>query len=74
MQKAELRKRIHEIIDASDDEVVRAVYMLLQGNNAENIWKESIEKYNEELDDAEAAIDKGQFITHQDLKKQVRKW
>lgn len=48
--------------------------MLLQGNNAENIWKESIEKYNEELDDAEAAIDKGQFITHQDLKKQVRKW
>ena len=74
MQKAELLKRVHEIIDTSDNEIVWAVYILLQANNTENIWKESIEKYNEELEDAEAAIDNGRFITHEDLKKQVRKW
>lgn len=73
MQKATLKKRVHELIDASDDEIISAIYILLQVNNVENIRKESIEKYNDELDNAEAAIDKGQFITHEDLKKEVKK-
>lgn len=45
----------------------------LQVNNVESIRNESIEKYSDELDNAEAAIDKGQFITHEDLKKEVKK-
>ncbi|MBC7511664.1 MAG: hypothetical protein H7320_23410 [Ferruginibacter sp.] len=73
MQKATLKKRVHELIDANDDEIISAIYILLQVNNVENIRKESIEKYNDELDNAEAAIDKGQFITHEDLKKEVKK-
>lgn len=73
MQKATLKKRVHELIDPNDDEIISAIYILLQVNNVENIRKESIEKYNDELDNAEAAIDKGQFITHEDLKKEVKK-
>ena len=73
MQKATLKKRVHELIDANDDEIISAVYILLQVNNVENIRKENIEKYNDELDNAEAAIDKGPFITHEDLKKEVKK-
>lgn len=71
--KSYIKKRVHELIDASDDEIISAIYILLQVNNVENIRKESIKKYNDELDNAEAAIDKGQFITHEDLKKEVKK-
>jgi hypothetical protein len=74
MKTVELRKRIHEIIDASDDEIIKAVYILLQANNTENILGESIEKYNKELDIAEAAIDEGKFITQQDLENTIKKW
>lgn len=73
MQKTTLKKRVHELIDPNDDEIISAIYILLQVNNVENIRKESIEKYNDELNNAEAAIDKGQFITHEDLKKEVKK-
>ena len=68
MKTVELRKRVHEIIDACDDKIIEAVYTLLQANNTENILGESEEKYNEEIDNAEAAIGKGQFVNHEDLK------
>jgi mevalonate kinase len=74
MKTIELRKRVHEIIDASDDAIVQAVYTLLQANHAENKLGESVEKYNRELEDAESEIDKGQFITQEDLKNEVKKW
>ena len=69
-----IKKRVHAIIEASDDEIIRAVYTLLQANHAENILGESIEKYNQELEDAESEIDKGEFITQEDLKNEVKKW
>ena len=69
MKTIELRKRVHEIIDASDDEIIQAVYTLLQASQAENMPGETIEKYNQELDEAEAEIDKGNFTTEEDLKK-----
>lgn len=74
MSTSELRKRVHEIIDSSDDEVIKAVYTLLQTNDAEYILGASVEQYNKEIEDAEAAIDKGKYITQEDLKKEIKKW
>ncbi len=74
MKSLELKKRVHEIIDASDDEIIRAVYTLLQASDTENILGENVEKYNQELEDAESEIDKGDFITHEDLKKEAKNW
>ena len=34
----------------------------------------SIEQYNKELDDAELEIDRGDFITQEELKKQMKEW
>ena len=31
----------------------------------------SIEQYNQELDEADAAIDRGEYITHEELKQQM---
>ena len=42
-------------------------------------WKEdhqriSIEQYNRELEEAEAAIDRGEYITHEEAMKRIRAW
>ncbi|UXP33105.1 hypothetical protein N6H18_03950 [Reichenbachiella agarivorans] len=42
-------------------------------------WKEehqhiSIEQYNKELDEADAAIDRGEYITHQQAVKEISAW
>lgn len=42
-------------------------------------WKEthhsvSMEQYNRELDKANARIDAGEYVTHEDVKKQSKSW
>jgi F0F1-type ATP synthase delta subunit len=74
MNTTDLRKKVHEIIDSSDDEIIKAVYTLLQANDAEYILGATVEQYNKEIDEAEAAIDKGKFITQEDLEKETKKW
>lgn len=74
MNNTDLRKKVHEIIDSSDDDVIQAVYTLLQANDAEYILGATIEQYNKEIDEAEAAIDSGKFITQEDLEKEIKKW
>jgi len=34
----------------------------------------SIEQYNKELDEAEAEMDRGEYISHEDLKKEMGQW
>jgi len=42
-------------------------------------WKEehqriSVEQYNQELDEADAEIDRGEFITHQQAVSEISEW
>jgi hypothetical protein len=34
----------------------------------------TIEQYNKELEEAEARMDAGEFISHEDAKKQAESW
>jgi hypothetical protein len=34
----------------------------------------TVEQYNRELQEAEDEIDKGEFISHEDLKKEMKNW
>ncbi|MBV6641753.1 MAG: hypothetical protein KI791_13605 [Cyclobacteriaceae bacterium] len=34
----------------------------------------SIEQYNKEIDEAEAEMDRGEYISHEELKEQMKKW
>ena len=65
-----LKDKVHALIDISDDEIIQAIYVYLKGNDT----VENIERYNEELTTAEANIDRGQFVTHEDLINQVKNW
>lgn len=39
-----------------------------------NDWRISIEQYNKELEEADAEIEKGEFLTHEETLKEVRLW
>ena len=34
----------------------------------------TVEQYNQELQEAEAEYEKGQYVSHEELLKQIKKW
>ncbi len=44
------------------------------GIEYETSERQSLEEYNREISDAEKEIEKGEFITAEELKKQAHKW
>jgi predicted transcriptional regulator len=74
MNTSELKQKVHEIIEASDEEVLKTVYTLLQASDAQYILGASIDEYNAELEKAETDIDKGNFTTQEDLENEIKKW
>ncbi len=43
-------------------------------NRKENAGHISIEQYNKELEGAEAEFERGEYITHEELLKQLEQW
>ncbi len=74
MDSNSLRKKVHEIIDTNDHEIIHVVYTLLQTNDAQFLLGSSVEEYNKDLSLAENAIDSGKFITQEDLEDEAKKW
>jgi len=50
------------------------VDFLLSKECKEDSERIGIEQYNKELDEAEAEMDRGEYISHEDLKKEMEKW
>jgi hypothetical protein len=69
-EKARLIKELQQVEDLS---LLRAIKAILH-YGLKNEGRISIEQYNRELDEAEAEIDRGEFITHEDFKKQMKAW
>ena len=66
---------IEAILSIGDEEVIEKLEALLKKEQQkEDGERVSIEQYNRELDEAEAVMDKGEYISHTDLKKQMEKW
>jgi len=69
-EKALLIKEINQVKDIS---LLKALkYMLHYG--LKNEGRISIEQYNKELEEADAEVDKGEFTTHEEFKKQMKAW
>lgn len=71
--KSEKALLIRELEQVEDISLLRAIKAILH-YGLKNEGKISIEQYNQELDQADAEIDRGEFISHEDFKKQVTKW
>jgi predicted transcriptional regulator len=69
-ERALLIKEIKQVEDISLLQAIKAVLHY----GLKNEGRISIEQYNRELDEAEAEIDRGEFITHEELKKQMKTW
>ena len=65
MGESEIRKKVHEYINESDDSTLRIVYAMLEVLHAEAGLGTSIDQYNKEIDEAMGRIDGGEFYTHE---------
>lgn len=70
---AERALLIEEIKQVKDRSLLKAIKYLLRVG-LKNEGRISIEQYNKELDEAEAEMEKGDFLTHDELKKQMKEW
>lgn len=70
MERDLLIKELQQVNDISLLQAVKAV--LHYGMQREG--KISIEQYNQELEDAEARIEKGQFIVHEEAINRIKGW
>lgn len=64
---------IKELQQVDDISLLRAVKYLIH-YGLKNEGHISIEQYNRELEEAEAEIDRGKYITQDELKKQMKAW
>lgn len=72
MNTIEKRKKLHEYIDNSDELIVDNLYSYFQ--KQEGSYANFIKNYNDEIDEAMERIDKGFFITHEDVEKEAEQW
>jgi predicted transcriptional regulator len=70
IERALLIKELEKVNDIS---LLKAIKALLNKTSL-NEGRISIEQYNKELEEAEAEIDRGEFISHEELKKQMKSW
>jgi predicted transcriptional regulator len=71
--KAERSLLIKEIKQVEDISLLQAIKAVLH-YGLKNERRISVEQYNRELEEAEAEIDRGEVITHEELKKQMKTW
>lgn len=64
---------IKELQKINDISLLKAVKHLIH-YGLKNEGRISVEQYNKELEEAENEIEKGEFILHDDLKKQMKAW
>lgn len=69
-ERALLIKELQQVEDLSLLKTLKAVLHY----GLKNEGRISAEQYDKELEEAEAEIDRGEFITHEELKKQMKEW
>lgn len=70
-EKNVLIERLQKVNDLSLIQALK--HMLDYGLREKESWI-SIEQYNKELEDSDAEIDKGEFLTHQQAVKEINAW
>lgn len=71
--KRERTLLIKELEQVEDLSLLQAIKAVLH-YGMKNEGRISVEQYNQELDEANARIDSGKFITQEDLEKEAAQW
>lgn len=70
VERALLIKELEQVEDISLLQKIKA----LLHPSLEDEGRISVEQYNREIEEAEEEIRQGNFITHEELKKQMKSW
>ena len=70
-EKSALIKRLEEINDRS---LIQALNHIMDFGLRDKEGRISIEQYNRELDKAEEEMNRGEYISHEDFKEEMKKW
>ncbi len=72
MNIVEKRRKLHEYIDNSNENMVNTLFSVIEGQKIS--YTDFLINCNNEIDDAMKEIDKGNFITHEDVEKEAESW
>ena len=74
MSTAQIKEKVQKYIrNQADIRFLKMIYALINEYD-QKYDRTSIEQYNKELDEAEARIDEGKYIRHEDLVKEAKQW
>jgi uncharacterized coiled-coil DUF342 family protein len=76
MEKAleyEMYNYFTQLNDAEKESVIQMLKVFLNSRNAASEHT-SIEQYNQELQEAEAEFQRGEYISHEEFVKLIKKW
>jgi len=62
-----------QLNDAEKKSVIQMLKTFIKGRLG-NSGRISIEQYNQELQEAEAEYEKGEYTAHEEFAKQIKKW
>ena len=79
MGTEELRKKVHSYIDRADDRFLKMVNALAKSYEDEEDYTlpgppMDLETYRRRINEARAQIDAGEYITQEELEKEMEKW
>ena len=70
-----LKSELHQLIDTcGNDLLLQEVKTILESDTAKYCWEELSEEDKQMLMESEVEYDRGGFITHAQLKDQMKEW
>jgi len=57
------------LANVQDEKIIEELFAVKEGHE-----RVSIEQYNREIEEADAEIDRGEFLTHEEAMKEISAW
>ena len=73
MTTGTIREKLKNYLHIADEKKIKAIYTLLE-DDIEQEERISIKQYNKELKEAEEEFERGEYITNEEMKKNVKEW
>jgi len=73
MATLDLRQRVQDYIETADERLLKMIKALVE-TYQDNTDRIRIEQYNKELETSEAQIERGEYHTHDQVRKLIESW
>lgn len=69
-----LREEVKEYVETADPATLRMVYAIFEAKQENDWWDELPSDVQDEIDVAITELDRGNFVSHEEVKKMHPKW